>query len=314
VALSELLIQVAALRGAAQAAEAGSLLDVAPELLEALRAEVAEEAQEQARVPVVLPAFRFRWVLLVAHWEESVALGELSAASGLDQATLRMRSRHAYAEVLARGDDKADLDRRALAIEALGLQATVVERASLERIPAPATLLRRGSDLRWWVSPAPLWQDGVPFDPSAPPPGEPLDVLNPTLAVPGEIVIRRFRQSSDGGRLGRKRETSARSLGESRLGVVDLHGPGVFVRIVENITNFHGFPGAVSGSSRRSLKGFLAQLEELFPGLDLAGRRICQSAEGTPSIQGGQPLARTGWPQFEEHTRLLRINALGERS
>ncbi len=310
-ALAHLLDQVERLRAAEAAPEARDLLANAPQLLDALIAEVGDEAAAAERVPVVLPAFRKRWVMLASPWGADFDLGALSAASGLDQATLRMQGRHAYAQVIARSDDPDDLAARAARVRDLGLTTTVLERATLAAIDAPRVLLRRDEGGTWVATSQPLWQPEASFDPGAPPPGEALGALDVTLAVPADVVVQRYRQGSEGGRLTRKRDAGTREVGESRVGVLDLHGPGTFVRVVEGITDLSGLPGAVAGSSRASFAGVVEQLDQVFPGVAVAAKRICQSAQAAPTGKGPQGLARSGWPRFEEHTRLLRIAALG---
>ncbi len=311
-ALGALFNQVQALRAAGGAADALALWERAPELVTALSQELEAEAEEQARVPVILPPIRRRWVLLVAPWEADMDLAALSQAAQIDQATLRMQSRHRYAQVLARSDSRAELEGRAEQIGRLGLAASIIDRETLPAIDAPRVVLRREPDGRWFGTRTPLWQEPVSFDPAAPPPGELLDGLQVSLVVPGDVVVRRYRQSGEGGRMSRKRESTARALGESRRGVLDLHGPGTHVRIVEGITDLRNLPGSVQGSSRRSLVGVQEHLGELFPGLQVLAKRVCQSVERAPGGQSGGPLVTTGWPQFEEHTRLLRVAALGD--
>ncbi len=309
-ALPALLEQVDRLRNSGQAEEALALLEGARTLLEDLGAEIGEEAEEARRIPVTLPAYRFRWVLVLSPWTDAMDVGLLSQATRLDMMTLRMLSHHAYAQVAVRSDDRSDLLGRAEAARELGVQASVWERGDLEAIETPPVLLGR-TESGWQVCRVPLWQDNVPFDPSAPPPGEALAMLDVSLAVPGEVVVGRYRRTQESGRLGRKREASTRSVGESRVGVLDLHGEGAFLRVVENITDFSGLPGVVTQSTRRSFQGLLEHLSELFPGVTMSGRRVCQSADGKPSVRAGLGLVRSGWPLFEEHTRLLRLHHLG---
>ncbi len=310
-ALLALLHEVEVLRHRSDAERAQGLLEHAPRLLADLNAVVGEEVAEQARVTVELPPIRFAWMLLVGPWGHRTDLPALAAAAALDQATLRMQGRHGYAQVIARSEDREDLAGRAARVAALGLSAQVIGREDLGRIDAPKVVLRRSPEGRWLGTGAALWQAQESFDPAAPPAGEPLGDFQVSLVVPGDVVVQRFRQSGDGGRLGRKRDGVARPVGERRVGVLDLHGAGTFLRVLEGVTDLASLPGGTPGASRRSLVAFQEQLDQVFPGAEVAARRLCQSADRAPTLRGGIALARTGWPRFEEHTRLLRLATLG---
>jgi len=311
-ALEDLLARVASLRGAGDFAAAEELVDLAPELLETLRAELREEAAVASRVVVELPPLRHTLALVADAFGAGIPLMAVSEAVRIDHVTLRLLSRGEHTQVLLRGDDPEDLAERARALLALGPRATLWSRSQVEAIEPPLVLLSRGPDEIWNACRVPLWLPDQPFDPGAPPPGEPLEALEVALVVPGDVVLKRYRASGEGARFGRKRESSARALGETRVGVIDLHGPGTFVRIVERVMRFDGLPGFAPQSTRRSLVGFTEHLGTLWPDAHVEGRRVCQSPEGAPSVRAGDGLVVSGWSWWEEHTRLCRLHRLGE--
>ena len=93
--------------------------------------------------------------------------------------------------------------------------------------------------------------------------------------------------------------------------MVDLHAPGLFLRVVEGISEV-GDPE--QRSARLRFRGFCEGLEAAFPGLRVEPRRICRAPELLSVPEGhdpAAPLETSGWSDFEEHTCLARLHALG---
>ena len=223
-----------------------------------------------------------------------------------DGVTARMLAVSRYPRVVLRSSDAESLQKlRIRYAVSLGLEAVVVSRESLLDIGLPEVVLGPAGLQGFRVCDAPLWlkpeHDSL-LD------GRVVRAPSLLLAVPGEVVTCHYRHSG-GGAQGRN-ATAYQLSHESRIGVLDLHGPGIFLRIVEGTTNFQGLPGYISDSRRRSFRGLSAHIGEWFPAIQKFGSRVCRpTGEPHPSPdQSPRPrLEVNAWPMWEEYTRLCRL-------
>jgi len=228
----------------------------------------------------------------------------IARALGVDGVTAHSLAVCRYPRAARRGEDDEWLAAMAERYRTgLGLMASVIPRDSLLDIGLPKVILGPAGRRGFQVSTAAVWagQDHDPFRHGSGVQDPPIK-----LAVPGAIVVARYR----GTNRGRGRGYGYLLSRENRIGVLDLHGPGVFLRLVENITDFTGMPGHDVGSARRSFRGFHDQLGLWFPGIRKLGPRVCRPPE-PPDPNPEQPLQQAlrvdGWSGWEEHTRQCRL-------
>jgi len=249
--------------------------------------------------------------LLVVDGAGDAGVGpRLAGALGVDHATGRLLAVCRHPLVARRAEDRGDLGRLALAVrQEAGLAAEVVTRDDLLAVAAPRMVLRSHGLDGLEVTTQALWSVSD-VRPDALPRGEPADAGGVVLAVPGEVVVRRYRATA--GRRGK--DPAIRDSGERRVGVLDLHAEGAFFRVVEGITDFAGLPGHHASSARLALRGLVESLGERWPAARVLGRRVCQPGD-RPVLREGEAdtgaLEATGWPAWEEHTRLCRLLFLG---
>jgi hypothetical protein len=224
----------------------------------------------------------------------------------VDGVTARMLAVSRHPRVALRSADPEPLQRLCSRYQAaLGLGAAVIPRESLLDIDLPKVILGPAGLQSFRVCEAPLWLQPV-HDPLID--GHVVRSPQLLLAVPGEVVTCHYR-SSEGGPRGRLRDAYQLSR-ESRIGVLDLHGPGIFLRVVEGATDFQGLPGYTVSSRRRSFRGLVDNISQWFPSIQRFGSRVCRPSEG-PQPTPDQPvlprLEVNAWPMWEEHTRLCRL-------
>jgi hypothetical protein len=238
------------------------------------------------------------------------AAARVARALGVDGVTARSLAVCRHPRAARRGDDQAWLEAMAERYRTgMGLRAAVVPRESLLDIGLPKVVIGPAGRRGFQVSSAPLWT-GAQHDPLR----HSSSIQSPRilLAIPGSVVVANYRGNKPlAGRSRRRGRTGGYILsGESRVGVIDLHGAGVFLRLVEGITDFNGMPNHDALSARRSFIGFLDQLGLWFPGIQKLGPRVCRPSE-PPNPDPGQPLhsklSVDGWGRWEEHTRLCRL-------
>ncbi|MFT5679306.1 MAG: hypothetical protein ACI8RZ_000210 [Myxococcota bacterium] len=222
----------------------------------------------------------------------------------VDGVTARMLAVSRYPRVALRNAESEPLQRLSTRyLAALGLGAAVIPRESLLDIDLPKVILGPAGLQGFRVCDAPLWLQPVHdslID------GHVVRSPRLLLAVPGEVVTCHYRSSEKGAR---SRDAYQLSR-ESRIGVLDLHGPGVFLRVVEGATDFQGLPGYIVSSRRRSFRGLVDNIGQWFPGIQGFGSRVCRPT-GNPHPSPDQPLRPrlevNAWPMWEEHTRLCRL-------
>ena len=231
----------------------------------------------------------------------------LARALEIDGVTARMLAVSRYPRVALRSADPEPLLRlRDRYRSILGLGSAVVPREALLDIDLPQVVLGPAGAQSFRVCDAPLWLQ---------PDHDPLvDVSvvrtpNVLVAVPGEVVTCHYRAASDS-RPRRRQKDSYQLSRETRIGVLDLHGPGIFLRVVEGATDFRGLPGHIGTSSRRSFRGLVANISEWFPSIQRFGSRVCRPTEN-PNPAPDQPILTrlevNAWPMWEEYTRQCRL-------
>lgn len=236
---------------------------------------------------------------------DASASARVARALGVDGVSAHSLAVCRYPRAARRGDDKEWLEAMAARYRSgLGLQAAVIPREKLLDIGLPKVILGPAGRRGFQISTAPLWT-GAPHDPLHH--GSGIQAPDITLAVPGAVVSSQFEATPRGRGLGHTYSLAR----EERIGVIDLHGPGVFLRVVETITEFNGMPGHVPSARRRSFRGFLDQIEEWFPGIRKLGPRVRRPPDPPdpdPSDTSlKQRLVVDGWASWEEHTRLCRL-------
>ena len=261
------------------------------------------------RPAVELPRYRHHWMLVI-HGPGDAELGPaLAKALGVDGVTARFSAVARTPRVALRGNDPTPLRAAAVQVQRLGIDAVVVGREELAGIAAPDVVLGCSGEGRFHVSATWPWSADPPAE--HPPDTRTLPWTGMTLAVPGEIGLRRYRVGRSLAR-GRRKEQVLRLGAERRVTVIDLHGPGRFFRLVAGLTDTVGLPGHDPRSALRAFRGLTDGLPELIRGSRVEGTRLCSPGEA-PTIpagyDGSEPIEVSGWPTWEEHTRMCRLLA-----
>jgi len=261
-------------------------------------------AQELENEPISLSGFRRPWLLVVDSGGGDERVEPLARSLGLDGVTAGMIARSSWWRVARWGDSKEELLKYAdLGRRSTGLRISVISTEALSEMESPRGVLGAEEDGRLVLT-EPGWrgeeeQEGELSD---------LRLEDFTLAVPGRIVIRRYRLESKRDRWSHRKGQVQRELGERRLSVVDLYGDAGAVRLVAGVTDFTGLPGHFEGSGARSFAAFLEALE---PRTELLGRRTCQPQHAAPMAEDETSPDRTrasGWPIWEEHSRICSLH------
>ncbi len=268
---------------------------------------------------VELPPLRKPFMLVVEGLGDGSRGVDLAGPLGVDVATARQVALARHARVALRASERVRLDARATAIGAAGIACCVVPRAAIEALP-PATLLLALTEpvsgparSPWVVTSTPHWQAASAPDAQTLYQGAVERDAGPVLlAVPGEVLLRRHAQARDLGYRTHKRHQAARDLGETRVPVLDLHGPGVHLRLLPGMTSPVGWPGADERSSLRAFRALIDGLPATFPGVFVEGARACSPPRSLPMQRDAAGKDRqvhtlSGWPTWEEHTRICRI-------
>jgi hypothetical protein len=252
-----------------------------------------EEPAEPEVEAIDLPPYRLPWALVVDPPRDEARGRDAANALRLDLSTGRMLARSEHPRVAMRSRDRMDLLARADAWEQqVGLGARVVDAQTLLAM-GPASLLvllEKGGVWRtlegrgWRAEPNELNAEGDPLDPP-----------ELRVVVPGEVAVQRFRNF--GGSLVKK--------GERRVMVADLHGPGVFLRAVQGLTRFEGWPELQGMSAVQAFRGFQDLVAHTW---DVAcpGLKRCKPTRDPRADEDGRAVA-DGWPEFEEHSRICRV-------
>ncbi|MCK6507031.1 hypothetical protein L6R53_27265 [Myxococcota bacterium] len=285
-------------------------------------------ADRSAPPPVELPPVRRAFLLVVEGPGDTERDRQLAQALEVDLATARQLAISRHPRVALRADEAPPLWERARAVRALGLRAAVTSPEELLAQPAAVLLVGvepTGGDPfagDWWVDPWPHWTAEAPPDPAAlRAQARRAAPLSAILVVPGEVVSTRQAEDRDLGRATHRRHQGSHVVGETRLPVVDLHGPGGLVRLVPGWTDLSGLRGLIaeeSLSATLNLRRLLEGMSRVRPDLKVEGSRSCGPSRDLPAPPEGAGRDRrvhtlSGWPTWEEHTRLCRVlHGLGE--
>lgn len=271
--------------------------------LEAL--EPVEPEMESAPL-VELPPYRHAWLLVVDGAGDPQKARPLATAMDVDLPTAQQTALSPYPRVALRADARLTLDRKAGRVQAMaGLRSAVVSRETLLAIGAPLTALGASGVSRFSVVEGSAWRGGA--DPQTLGPSLIADTTGVVLAVPGDVIVRKYRVGVD---LGRGRSRVVKAAGERRVAVIDLHGRDCFIRVVQAVTDLRGLPGHDAQSTLRSMRGLVDKLWQWWPQAKVLPARTARPGD-IPSLEevAGQPegLERAGWAAWEEHSRLARL-------
>ena len=270
---------------------------------------VAPEVVPLGRPAVELPRYRHRWMLILAGPGNAELGPRLAAALGVDGVTARLAAIARAPRVALRSDEPETLRTAAVRVQRLGVSAVVVAREELYDITAPDVVLGVAKPGRLSVSASTCWDGDRPLVPPADLRSLPWGGLS--LAVPGEVVVRRYRLGRSLAR-GRRQDRVLRLATERRVRVLDLHGPGRFLRLIAGLTDTTGLPGHDPDSALRAHKALVERLSELLVKCRIAGDRSCAPGSAPPMPEGhdgSSPIEASGWPLWEEHSRLARVLA-----
>lgn len=262
-------------------------------------------AEEPATAEVELPPFRQSHALVVAGLADDSRTPEVARALGVDGVTARMIALSSAPRVAARSSEPEALEAQASAWRVrIGLPACVVSREDLAALAPPLTVLGAEAPWRLRLHPGAWWREAAQA--RGLPEGAVHEVGDVRLVVPGEVVLKHHRVSARGSR----RDDGLAPTREERRGVVDLHGPGTFLRVVEGLTRFDGLPGHVPSSARRSVRALPQGLVDWYPQALLVEPRTVQpvrEARAPEGAEAGQAVVVDGWAAWEEHTRMCRL-------
>ena len=294
---------VLALRAAAE--EALRLLpDPAVTLPESALSEAAPAEQpEEVEQRLILPNVRFEYALFIDGPGDATRAAEVAGALSIDVATARLIAASPVARVALRGADPDVLSARAERLNGLGIRASVIRREAVLALPHPRLLLTiRADEPMRALSGGPVWL-GDPEELLGAS-GEQHDPFTPEYIVLGEVVVVRLRARAERAKMLRQRGSGADAnrLDERRLGVVDLWADGCHVRVVEGLTRVDAAEG------RAPFRAFVDSLPMRYPGVRIEPRRICQPEARSGPVEAGAMIASSGWPVFEEHTRLCWLH------
>lgn len=262
------------------------------------------------RPEVVLPPVRMPWMLILACPGDRSKASALARVLGVDGVTARMAALARAPRVVLRSETVHELTRKAEQLRSeLTLPAVVASREQLLQIAAPDVVLEGRSPDGLLVSAAWPWTAEAPVSPPAD--ARVLAQDGVMLAVPGEVVVRRYRVGRSLAR-GRRQDKVLRLASEQRHRVVDLHGPGLFARVVAGVTDTSALPGHDPRSGLRAVQGLLDHVDNWLPEAVVQGERTVApgSAPTMPEgHDGAAPIEASAWPLWEEHSRLCRLLA-----
>ncbi len=248
------------------------------------------------------------WILVIDGLGEAERGPLLADALQTDLASARLHALSRSPRVVGRSKHRDDLDVVAERLRHAHVGASVLHRAALRTPPPPLCVLGLdGSQLL--VAAESLWTTGD--NESA---HQARVELPPfSLAVPGEVGVKRIKPPRRGGRF--ERDRRARELGERRVAVLDLYAGDQAFRLAVGVTDFHAFPGFDPSSGLRSWKGLIDDLDELAPEILVVGKRICRPSEKHlaralqhPEGGGGDAVEVNAWADWDEHSRICRLH------
>ncbi len=273
--------------------------------LRVLRA--AEQARRRLHVEPgdILSRPRLPLALIVdPPGDEFVAEG-LAAALRIDLPTARLHAVERHPVVALRGGDREALEAaRARVREQLGLASVVASWEDYLGLGVPRTALGLAADGRLMVADEALWLH--PPAPGHAPKASPVDVEDLRLVVAGEVSVRRFRRIKA---ISRGGSDTLQERSERRRVVVDLHGPGFYIRLVEGVTDTAGLPGHQPGAARKSLHDLPEHAWERWPMARVVGWHLARPAARAVIPEEGDMAVASGWPLWEEHSRTCRLLA-----
>jgi hypothetical protein len=257
---------------------------------------------------VELPPYRHPWLLVVEGAGDPQKARVLAASMDVDLPTAQQTALSPYPRVALRSDERLTLDRKAGRIQAMaGLRAAVVSRDALVAMGAPLTALGATGVSRFSVVDGAAWRGSEDHQTLGP--GLIADTTGVALAVPGDVIVRKYRVGVE---LGRGRGRVVKVAGERRVAVIDLHGRDCFVRVVQAVTDLRGLPGHDTQSTLRSMRGLADKLWQWWPQAKALPARTARPGD-MPSLEevAAQPdgLERAGWAAWEEHSRMARLLA-----
>lgn len=251
---------------------------------------------------LILPNVRLAYALVIDGPGDAGRASEVAGALGIDVATARLIAASPVCRVALRGADPEALAARAARLGRLGLRGTVLSREAVLDLPHPRLILSlKDREPARALDAGPVWL-GDPEDVLTAA-GEPLEALAPRYAVLGEVVVVRSRARAERAKVLRQRGgADASRLDERRLSVVDLWAEGLHLRLVEGLTRVDAVEG------RAPFRALVDGLPQRFPGLVVEPRRICQPEARSGPVEAGATVASSGWPTFDEHTRLCWLH------
>jgi hypothetical protein len=171
----------------------------------------------------------------------------------------------------------------------------VVSLARLHRSPNAVTVLGAGPDPRHLeITAEPAWRADLSSHPKRT--FSRWDGV--VLSVPGEVLVRRYRAGS----------RSPVPAGERRVRIVDLHSAEQCLRVVLGVTELRGLPGHTENAGIRSLQALTKAVP--WPGVSaLANRTVSPVRVPSPDAVASGACEVTGWPLWEEYTRMARALA-----
>jgi hypothetical protein len=273
---------------------------------------LAAAAARAAVEPVtLLPKVRRRFALVTEGAGDVGRAPEMALALGVDGATARMLAIARQPRIVLRGDHRERLVRLAEKVQAgLNLHAVVVDTEDLRGFGQARLLVTMENgphvvDVNDWEAELSGLADQVD--------AQRLNEL-PLLVVPGEVVLLKFRPVRSGGRLKHLREGRVHPATERRLAVADLHMASGIVRLVEGASSITDVPGAVEGSFRSTLRILLENwAEQEIRTLD--GRTASPANHNSHArVDDNGDQRVSGWPEWEEHSRVARALFMGVRS
>jgi len=177
-----------------------------------------------------------------------------------------------------------------------GKKARVVSKHQLQEAP-PAVLCLGCQGKRFRIVDEPLWlrhtadwqEEEISFVPK--------------LAVVGAVEKRSFRNVTKTeirsfGR--RKKETYRQKKSEERVGVIDLHGEHLVLRIVEGESDFSTLPGYEKGAQRKSFQKLCSLLPVWLSNIPVLSHRYMRlKSESAERVNA--------WPEWERYSYCARF-------
>lgn len=267
-------------------------LDAVDAAVAALRADAAPAIR--------LPPIRHRYALAIGPCADAATIGQ---ALEIDPATARSLAASPWTRIALRSGEPDGLERRAARARAAGIAATVLTREQIAATPVALSAVHMEDATRWGVVSSELW--AAPPAPDQVPDVDARELEFALCIVVGEVESRVANAGREQSRWERKQVGTGTAVREHRALVIDLHLADEVVRVVEGLTELRGVPGAAPGRSGAVFRQLVEALPTLFPGVPIEPRRVCTAGPPTPAEDG--TLRSSGWPTWEEHSRVCRL-------